>query len=323
MGKGEFERIETYFAPLAADFAGALGLLDDAAILSPGPDQSVVVTTDTIVEGVHYIGDEAPDLIARKLLRVNLSDLASMGAVPYAYTLNVAFPHSVSDDWLEAFAAGLRADQREFAVHLAGGDSVSTRGPTVLTVTMYGLLPRGSEVRRSGAAVGDWVFVSGTLGDGALGLKVAAGELALDDERDSAELADRYRLPRPRTALGARLRGVASAMADISDGFLADLGHIVEASGVGATVDLEDIPLSRPAAALIERDPKWWETVLSGGDDYELVFTCKDPSAIERVSIETGMALTCVGRIDAEASVVVRDGDGQRVRFAKLGYRHN
>lgn len=323
MGKGEFERIEAYFAPLAADFSGALGLLDDAAILSPGPDQSVVVTTDTIVEGVHYICDESPDLIARKLLRVNLSDLASMGALPYAYTLNITLPRSVSDDWLEAFVAGLRADQREFAVHLAGGDSVSTPGPTVLTATMYGLLPRGAEVRRSGARAGDWVFVSGTLGDGALGLKVATGELALDDERDGAELVDRYRLPRPRTALGVWLRGLASAMADVSDGFLADLGHIVEASGVGATVALADIPLSRPAATLIEADPKWWEAVLTGGDDYELVFTCGDPSAIERVAVETGIAVACVGRIDSEAGVVVRDKDGERVRFAKSGYRHN
>ena len=206
MSKNEFERIETYFAPLAAGFDGALSLKDDAAVLAVEAGRELVVTTDTIVEGVHYIGDETPDLIARKLLRVSLSDLAAMGADPIAYTLNVALPRGTGDDWLEAFAGGLRADQDAFGIHLAGGDSVSTPGAAVLTATLFGSVPAGMAVRRSGASPGDVIFVSGTMGVSAFGLAAAQGALSAD-KSDIDALEARYRLPLPRVNLGGCLRG--------------------------------------------------------------------------------------------------------------------
>ena len=182
MGKSEFERIADYFAPLAAGYPGAFNLTDDAALISPDAGQSLIVTTDTIVEGIHYIGDEPADMIARKLLRVSLSDLAGMGAAPHAYTLNIALSREIPDHWLASFVSGLRDDQNEFDIHLIGGDSVSTTGPAVLSATLFGLVANGRAVRRAGASVGDGIFVSGTIGDGALGLKVADGSIELADE---------------------------------------------------------------------------------------------------------------------------------------------
>jgi thiamine-monophosphate kinase len=321
---GEFERIATFFAPLAAGFPGALGLTDDAAILRPAEGAELVVTTDTIVAGVHYIGDEPPGLVAQKLLRVNLSDLAAKGARPVAYTLNIALPPELEDAWLERFCAGLAADQQRFGIALAGGDSVATPGPVTLTITAFGEIAAGGMLRRSGARPGDRIYVSGTIGDGALGLKVLRGRLAgiAASQRDA--LVERYRLPQPRVACGARLVGIAHAAMDISDGLVADLGHIADMSGVAAVVEAASVPLSTAAAAAREIDPEMRDAVLGGGDDYELLFTAPPDAAssIAALAAELGLPLTAIGRIEAGRGVRVVDAAGAEIALARAGYTH-
>lgn len=324
MKTGEFERIARYFAPLAAGFPGAFGLTDDAAVLAPSRGCEFAVTTDTVVEGVHFVGDEPPAQIAAKMLRVNLSDIAAMGARAVAYTLNIALRPDVDDDWLKGFCAGLRADQEAYDVHLMGGDSVATHGPMVLTVTAFGEAPIGQALRRNGATPGDLVFVSGTIGDAALGLRAVQGDLPGLDEGSASALASRYRLPEPRLALGIELIGVASAAADVSDGLVADLGHIADASGVGAVVHWDCVPMStaaRSAAVLVDDLPT---AILTGGDDYELVFTVPPdaaeglPALAERLKIP----LSEIGVVKTGAGVRVVGADGQDVPLVKTGYVH-
>ena len=321
---GEFERIAAFFAPLAAGFPGALGLTDDAAIIRPGDGCELVVTTDTIVAGVHYIGDEPPDLVAQKLLRVNLSDLAAMGARPLAYMLNMALPAALEDDWLARFTAGLAADQRSFGIALAGGDSVATPGPVTLTITAFGEVPAGAALRRSGARAGDLVYVSGTVGDGALGLKVLRGHAAALDQGLKDRLIERYRRPQPRLACGRRLVGRAHAAIDLSDGLAADLGHIAETSGVAVVVEAASVPLSTAAAAALEIEPDLRQSVLSGGDDYELAFTVLPgaAAAVAELAGEIGLPLTAIGRIEAGQGVRVLDADGAEIRLRSAGYVH-
>src|ERR1700732_3468338 len=245
---GEFERIRRFFAPLAGP--GGLGLLDDAAIVDCKAGCRLVVTADAIVAGVHYLPDDPPDLVARKLLRVNLSDLAAMGARPRHYLLTTALPAALGDDWVARFAEGLAQDQRHYGIDLLGGDSVATQGPAVLSLTAIGEVAAGAEIRRSGARPGDHVWVAGTIGDAFLGLAVMRGghpELAAEER---TVLTGRFQLPEPRVELGPRLAGIAHAMLDVSDGLLADLGHICEASHVGACVMRAELPLS-PAARQI------------------------------------------------------------------------
>ncbi len=322
--RGEFERIARYFAPLTEGFPGALGLTDDAALITPPRDRYLAVTTDTMVAGVHFMGDEAPGLIAAKLLRVNLSDLAAMGAAPMAYTLNLALPESIGDDWLKAFSQGLAADQRAFDIGLAGGDSVSTPGPVTLTITAFGSVETGRALRRSGAESGDIVYVSGTIGDGALGLKLLRGELSGLSGEDSDELIGRYRLPRPRVGLGARLAGLASAAIDISDGLAADLTHILDASGVGAEIEAATVPLSPPAAAALRGDAGLMETILTGGDDYELLFTAAPGYAgrVAALASDLSLPLTPIGRITEGGWLRVTGADGEAMVLKKAGWTH-
>ena len=320
----EFERIARFFAPLTEGFPGAFGLSDDAAVITPPAGRDLVVTTDTVVAGVHFTGDEAARLIAAKLLRVNLSDLASMGAAPLAYTLNIALPDAIGDDWLEDFAAGLRADQAAFGIALAGGDSVATPGALTLTVTAFGVVEAGGALRRSGARPGDTVWVSGTIGDAALGLAVLRGELQGLGADAREALTTRYHRPEPRIELGCRLHGFANAAIDISDGLAADLGHIAETSGVAATVVSSRIPLSAAVREALAADRDLLSAVLSGGDDYELLFTAP-PDAEEKIaalSAEIGLPLTAVGRIDAGAGVRVLDEAGQEIVLDKKGWVH-
>jgi thiamine-monophosphate kinase len=321
---GEFERIASFFAPLAADFPGALGLLDDAAVMRPAEGCQFVVTTDTIVAGVHYIGDEPAGLVAQKLLRVNLSDIAAKGARPVAYTLNIALPSEIDDDWLERFTAGLAADQRRFGIALAGGDSVSTPGPVTLTITAIGEVAVGAELRRSGARPGDVVYVTGTIGDGALGLKVLRGGLTGLSEAHRAALTDRYRLPQPRVACGPRLVGLAHGSIDVSDGLVADLGHVAEVSGVAAVVEAASVPLSAAGAAALALDPALRESVLGGGDDYELLFTAPAEAAdrIAALAAELGLPITAIGRIENGRGVRVRDAEGADIQLRVTGFTH-
>jgi thiamine-monophosphate kinase len=317
--KGEFGRIRDFLAPLAGD--GAFGLTDDAAVIAPSPVSELVVTTDTVVAGVHYIGDEPAREIAAKLLRVNLSDLAAMGAQPRAYTLNFALPAAIEDDWVADFCTGLAEDQQRFGIGLLGGDSVSTPGPATLTATLFGEAPVGEALRRNGARAGDTVYVSGAVGDAAYGLMALQGGLADLEEAHRAALIARYRLPQPRLALGMALRGRATAAADVSDGLVADLGHIAEASGVAASIRLADVPLSdagRAAAALAD-DGK--VAALIGGDDYELVFT--GPAGLDRSFGGGSVPVTAIGEVAEGTGVAVIGADGDPVALERTGWRHN
>jgi thiamine-monophosphate kinase len=316
MAEGEFEFIARRLRPLASA-PGALALLDDAALLEPPPGMQLVLTKDAMVAGVHFLEDDPAGQIARKLLRVNLSDLAAMGGAPIGYLLALARPGAIVDDWLIAFCAGLADDNAVFGVSLLGGDTVSTPGPMTLSLTAIGEVPQGTALLRSGAKPGDDIWVSGTLGDAALGLAVLRGEVNVAEPVRS-HLVERYRLPRPRLALGEALRGLAHAAIDISDGLLADLGHVVEASGVGAEVRVDLLPLI--AADL----PGARRAALSGGDDYELLFAAppSQRSPIERLAENLDLPLTRIGEMQATPGIRVVDAAGAEVHLERTGWRH-
>ncbi len=320
----EFALIARLFAPLARGALGAFDLRDDAAAFDVARGHRLIVTKDQVVAGVHFLSDDEPALVARKLLRVNLSDLAAMGATPRAYLLGLALPRATTEDWLEAFAQGLAEDQAAYGVQLIGGDTVATEGPLVASLTALGEARAGAELLRAGAQPGDAVFVSGSLGDAALGLLALRGGLADVDEAGRASLIDRYRLPRPRIALGLRLVGLAHAACDVSDGLVADLGHICDCSGVGAEVEAARLPLSPPARAALATDPALLKTVLAGGDDYELAFTAEPDAAtaLSEVAAETDVAITAIGRIVTGSDVRVLDERGTPLDLPERGYRH-
>ena len=314
---GEFVRIARYFKPLAG--RGALALSDDAAVFAPPAGRELVVAADAMVAGVHFLADDPPDLVARKLLRTNLSDLAAMGAVAFGYLLTVSVPRGTPDGWFAAFSAGLAQDQAEFGVVLLGGDTTSTSGPVSLSLTIMGSVAPGRALRRNGAQAGDGVWVSGTIGDGALGLLAARGEIG------DAYLADRYRVPRPRMALGAALVGVARAAMDVSDGLVQDLGHLCRESGVSAEIEAGLVPLSDAARAVVAADPGRLELCLTGGDDYELLFAV--PPAREAGLVEiaraVGIPVTRIGTFRAgEARVTVMGNDGVGMRLSRGGWSH-
>jgi len=319
---GEFERIARFFAPLAAP--EGLELQDDVAIIPGPPGEQYVLKTDAIVEGVHFLPDDPADQVAQKLLRVNLSDLAGKGAVPVGYLLTTALPRERDEAWLERFAQGLARDQKEFGIGLLGGDSVATTGPVTLSVAAVGRVRAGETVLRRGAQPGDSVFVSGTLGDGALGLGVLRGMLPELGAAHRDFLANRYRLPQPRLRLGQHLVGIARAMMDISDGLVADLGHICETSGVGAVVEVARLPLSAAARAAITADASRVMAALSGGDVYELLFTAPADAAdrIAAIARETSVPVTAIGRIEQGKGVRVNDEQGAPIAVTDAGYRH-
>lgn len=320
----EFEIIARHFKPLAAKCEGALGLSDDAAALRVGAGRELIVTADALVEGVHFLSGDPPDLIARKMLRVNLSDLAAKGATPTVYLMTLALAPAVDEAWIASFARGLAQDQDEFGISLAGGDTTATPGPTTLSVTAMGEVAQGQALRRNGAGAGDGVWVSGTIGDGALGLIAARGESLGVDADAAASLADRYRLPRPRTTLGPRLVGVAHAAMDVSDGLVGDLGHICEASGLGAEIEAARVPLSAAAQAVLAHAPGRLREILTGGDDYEILFAApaSRDGALAALSKETGVALTRIGSMIQAGGVTVRDAAGGAVETGQGGYRH-
>ena len=318
MSLGEFELIERVLKPLAKGFPGALGLSDDAALVDVPAGQQLVIAKDAIVADVHFLADDPPDLIAGKLLRVNLSDLAAMGADPLGYLTVLARPEGVTDAWLRRFVVGLMVDQQHFGCHLLGGDTTSTCGPLTLSLTIVGLVPRGQALLRSGARAGDDIWVSGTLGDSALGLRILRGLAATEDE--TLALVDRYRTPRPRLALGKALRGLATAAIDVSDGLVADLGHICDASEVAATVEATLLPLSLVARGI----PGARDAALAGGDDYEVLFTVPPGkrSEVERLAPTLDHGLTRIGSIACGRSVQVIDADGQPLALDRTGWRH-
>ncbi|MDR3535351.1 MAG: thiamine-phosphate kinase [Acetobacteraceae bacterium] len=310
----EFALIARHFRPLAGP--GALDLRDDAALLAPPPGRELVLTVDAMVAGVHFLPDDPPDLVGRKLLRVNLSDLAAKGAVPLGYLMTVSTPKATPESWYAAFAAGLAADQVQYGITLLGGDTTSTPGPISLSLTAIGHVAPGTAVHRFGAQAGDGIWVTGTIGDGALGLAVATGRLA----DPSGYLLERYRLPQPR--VGLAICGVASAGMDVSDGLVQDLGHICRASGLGATIEAARVPLSDAARAA---GPDWLKTCLAGGDDYELLLAVPPAheAALQRAASAAGMAVTRIGSFhQGEPLVMVRDASGEPLALERGGWSH-
>jgi thiamine-monophosphate kinase len=312
----EFARIARFFAPLAG--SGAFGLTDDVALIDGPPGTQYVLKTDAVVAGIHFFPSDPPSTVAQKLLRMNLSDLAGKGAEPVGYLLTTALTTANDETWLKQFSAGLAADQREFGISLLGGDSVRTRGATTLSVAAIGRVRRGTALLRSGARVGDALYMSGTLGDAALGLVLQKRRQFKLSARHRRYLIDRYRLPQPRLALGRKLVGLASAAMDISDGLVADLGHLCDASRVAATIETARLPLSAAARAALKRDPALIRTILTGGDDYEILFTAS-PSAKKKLA---RMPVTEIGRIERGRGVKVLNSLGKPMALDRAGYRH-
>ncbi len=323
---GEDALIARYFKPLATD-PGAFALDDDAAALKPaGAD--VVVTTDAIVEGVHFLPDDPPDTLARKALRVNLSDIAAKGATPAGFVLTLAL-RKVDEAWLSSFAAALGEDARHYDCPLLGGDTVSTPGPLMISVTAFGRIAPDRMVHRAGAKPGDRIVVTGTIGDAALGLDVLKGgpaAVALGGDIAAKEmLAARYRVPQPRNGLADAVRDFASAAMDVSDGLGGDLAKLCKASGMSAVVNVADIPLSAPAAALTSRGAVGMEAVISGGDDYEILCTIPEDRleafirAAEAATTPVTSIGVMVGGLEAPRFI---DHEGRELALQRLSYSH-
>jgi thiamine-monophosphate kinase len=309
---GEFSRIERFFAPLAG--VEGLGLKDDAAVLRPPPGRELVLTVDQMIEGVHFLEQDAPDFIARKLLRRNLSDLAAMGAEPLGYLLTTSLPNSVSDEWLQLFAKGLYADQQEFGFKLFGGDSSSSLNAISLTATLIGHVAPGAALRREGARPGDEIWVTGSIGDAALGLRARRGLL----QDVSKFLTQRSMLPTPR--LGLSLANIASAAIDISDGLVQDLGHICSASGVDAVISSNLVPASPEVAAF---GNAMLEARLTEGDDYELLLAVPPEKSAALIAACATLRITKIGRFKTgTGNVEVQDVAGKIMHFDKPGWSH-
>jgi thiamine-monophosphate kinase len=326
MPLSEFEIIARCFAPIAAP--GAFGLLDDAASLSPPPGRDLVLTKDMLVAGMHFFPGDPPAAIARKALRVNLSDLAAKGAEPIGFMLGIALARETDQGWIDAFAAGLAADAASYGLALFGGDTVSTSGPVTVSITAFGSVPAGGMVRRLGASAGDRLFVTGRIGDAALGLRLRLepeGELArlLAPEHREA-LLEAYLLPQPRTALAAAVQRHASAAMDVSDGFVGDLTKMLSGAGLGARVRLDRVPHSPAAQAAMAIDRDLESVALCGGDDYELLVATPPGRANDFVAAcdAAGVPASPIG--DAAEDVAVRfvDAEGRTRDFTRGSFSH-
>lgn len=315
----EFELIREYFAsqPVKREDV-VLGIGDDAALVTVPPEHELVVATDMLVAGVHFPESTDPRSIGHKALAVNLSDLAAMGAEPAWFTLNLSLPEARAE-WLKEFCAGLYGLARRFDVALVGGDT--TRGPLTVGIQILGLMPRWQALTRAGARPGDRIYVTGHLGEAALGLALVQGRLELPEEYQSPVVA-RLNRPQPRIAAGLQLRGIASACIDISDGLVADLGHVLEASQVGAQIALERLPLS---PAYDHAHPQvGWEPALAGGDDYELCFTVPPAKEAElrKAAAQFGVAYHEIGAVESEPGLRIVDARGSLYRPSTRGYDH-
>lgn len=320
---GEFELIGRFLRPLADDPA-AFGLTDDAASLTPPPGHDLVLTKDMVAAGIHFFADDPPDSIARKALRVNLSDLAAKGAEPVGYLLGLALPSDWTVEWMEAFSAALGEDQAHYGIALLGGDTVRAPGGLTLSITAIGKVPTGGMVRRSGARAGDVLVVTGTIGDAALGLRLRLGTIAPPAE-GADHLLDRYLHPQPRSALAGAIRRHAHAALDISDGLMGDLGHMTRGSGVSAEVDATAVPLSAAARELVGRDATALTSVLTGGDDYEILAAVPlarfDAFQIE--AREANIPLTVIGRlVEGNDPPRAIDGRGRVISMGRASHDH-
>ncbi|MEW6124908.1 MAG: thiamine-phosphate kinase [Pseudomonadota bacterium] len=324
---GEDAFIARFLRPLATD-PGALGLMDDAALLTPPAGMQLVLTKDALVAGVHFFPDDPPETIARKALGVNLSDLAAKGAAPLGALLALALPAGLGDAWMEAFAIGLGEASSEAGCPLLGGDTVRTPGPLMISLTAFGAVPTGQFVPRTGARPGEAILVSGTIGDAALGLL-----LRLDPERPGfapmvaaqrAHLARRYLVPEPRLALAPLLRAYARAAMDVSDGLVGDIAKMLAASGCGGILHTGAMPLSSAARAAGEAEPDLFRAALTGGDDYEIACTAPMARAADFIAeaAALGIALTVIGETRAEPGLHVMDADGVLVDLGPGSYSH-
>lgn len=324
----EDELIAHYLAPLASGFPGAFGLADDCAALAPRAGEDLVLKTDAVAEGVHFLADDPPADIAWKALAVNVSDLAAKSAEPRVYLMSLSFPSAPERAWLAAFADGLGKAQAAFGIHLAGGDTDRRKGPLSVTIMVIGAVPKGRMVRRGTARPGDRIYVSGTLGDSALGLRLCQREAAAESwplfKSERAKLIARYRRPQPRLALQTALRAHARAAMDLSDGLVKDLGRMCRASGVGAIVRAGDVPLSKAARKVAAATPRWRAAYLTGGDDYEILSTVPPAgaAAYEAEAAAAGVPVTAIGEIAAGDGVRVLDAEGRPMTFKRTGYDH-
>jgi thiamine-monophosphate kinase len=333
-GSAEDRLIERYFRPIASH-PGAFGLADDAAALAPPPGCDIVLTTDSIISGVHFFPDDPPDTVARKALRINLSDLAAKGAAPFGFLLSIALPENISAGWLEEFARGLREDAAHYGCPLLGGDTdkspgtFGSPGGVTVHIAALGTVPHGTMVRRAGAAPQHQIVVTGTIGDAALGLLLckdrdAAARWGLDQAMTD-HLIGRYRLPQPRNAIAAALRRHAAAALDVSDGLVGDVAKLARASGIAAEIAVALVPLSAAARQALSVEPGLMEAILSGGDDYEVV-AAVDAGKLEALRAEAssvGIALTTIGMMTAgPPGARFRMADGSEVFFTRPSYSH-
>ena len=319
---GEFALIAELFAPLA-QLPDAFGLKDDAAIVTPPAGHDLVVTTDALVAGVHFFANDPAELIAKKALRVNLSDLAAKGCTPAGYLMALSLPSTINMEWLRPFARGLGEDQKAFGISLLGGDTTSTPGPLTIAITAFGHVPAGKMICRDGAKIGDLVFVSGTIGDAGAGLGCLKREIAPSDD-DRRFLVGRFQLPEPRLALGKHLLGIVTSAIDVSDGLLADLGHIADGAGVRILIDGARVPMS---SAL--KNGGWGSTAgiaeaVSAGDDYEIAFTAppENRDKVEAAARNAGAPVAEIGRVKSGQGVSLLDESGAEIPIKRRGYTH-
>jgi thiamine-monophosphate kinase len=322
------EAIIQLLAPLAQGAPGALGLQDDCALLTPAPGTELVLKTDPVAEGVHFLPDDVPEGIAWKALAVNVSDLAAKAARPIGYLMALSFPESPAVAWLTRFASGLRAAQSAFGCHLLGGDTDRRPGPLTISITIVGEVETGRMVRRATARPGDALFVSGTLGDATLGLMLRKDPTLADRWQLSAAEADhlrgRYVRPQPRLGLALALRTSASAAMDVSDGLAKDLGHMCKASGSAARVRLADLPLSPAAAKVLAADSSLGPRIATGGDDYEVLAAvpASNSGAFQSMAAQAAVAVARIGVMLSGSGTVIEGHDGQPVSLDRAGWDH-
>ena len=326
---GEFGLIEQVFAPLQrAEVDGvAIGIGDDAAVLAVPRTQQLVVTVDTLAEGIHFNSDTDPYLLGQKTLRVNLSDLAAMGALPQWALLALSVPSSTSLSWVEEFARGMAEDGEKFGVALVGGDTTASKGCITMTVTLMGTVGQDRALRRSAAQVDDLIYVSGSIGDSALGLALRTGKIKASNSDDFSHLKTRHQKPTPRVELGLALReaAIGHGVIDVSDGLIADLERICVASGVGAEIDADKIPLSSAARHLLTAHGSDVENlILTGGEDYELLFTI--PASAQEMLISTAKScnttITQIGRVTTKSGDVTVTREGSPLKVTRGGWSH-
>jgi thiamine-monophosphate kinase len=324
---GEEKLIDRFFRPIAKH-PGALKLVDDAAFLTPPPGSDLVLTVDALVAGVHFFADDAADTVARKSLRVNLSDLAAKGAKPLGALLSLSMPENTGDAWLEAFTRGLGEDCDAYDCPLLGGDLTGTPGLLTISITAVGAVPAGRMVQRKGAQPGDALIVTGTIGDAVLGLKLRrepdSPAFAKLNRTARGQLAERYLLPQPRVALARSLHELATAAIDISDGLAGDVGKLAAASGVAARIEAKRVPFSAPARTVLSEEPGLIEALLGGGDDYEIAATVPENrlKSLQAAGMEVGIEVTAIGRIEEGAGVALAGLDGRPLVLKQASFSH-